>query len=163
VSGAGAVAGLLAVLLLAGAGPGGCSADREVAVRSLGSGQQCGGSGEGPSARRLTSSAEVAAALSPGLGAAVAPPAVNWGGEAVLLVSGGQHSTPGFGVELGATRAQVKDGAAGLQVRFSAPPAGLVGAQLMTSPCLLVALPREGIATVALLDGTKVVALVKLD
>ncbi len=159
----GAVSGLLAVLLLSGAGTDGCSGEREVAVRSLGVGAQCGGAGAGPSARRLVTTAEVTAALSPGLGAGPDEAVVNWATEAVLLVSGGQRTSAGYGVALGSNRAQVKDGAAGLRISFSSPPAGAINAQMMTSPCLVVALPRQGLRAVAVLDGERAAATVKLE
>ena len=163
MTGGGAALGSLAVLLLAGAGPDGCSDEREVAVRSLGVGAQCGGAGEGASVRRLVAAAEVTAALSPGLGAEPTAPVVNWATEAVLLVSGGQRTSAGYGVALGSNRAQVKDGAAGLRISFSSPPAGAINAQVMTSPCLVVALPRQGLRAVAVLDGERAAATVKLE
>lgn len=158
----GAALGLLGVLL-AGAGPDGCSGEREVEVRPIGVGIQCGGPGEGPSARRLVTSSEVAAALSPELGPGPALPALDWGTQAVVLVAGGRRTSAGYGVALASTRAQVKDGAAGLRVTFSSPPAGTLSAQVMTSPCLVVALPRHGLTTVAVLDGERVAATVKLE
>ena len=156
-------AGLLAVLLLSGAGPGGCSAEREVAVRMLGSGLQCGGASAGTSARRLVSSAELVEALARGLGAAPVLPPVNWGTEAVVLVSAGQRSSAGYGVELASQMAPVKEGAAAVRVSLTSPPAGAVSAQVMTSPCLVVAMPRDGLRAVAVLDGERVIATVKLD
>ena len=163
MSGRGVIPGLLGVLLLVGAGPGGCSSEREVAVRLLGVGPQCGGAGAGPRARRLASATEVAAALSPGLGEPQATPAVDWGAEAVVLVAMGQRPTAGHGVELASRKAPVKDGAAGLRVTFSSPPAGALTAQVMTSPCLVVALPRQGLRAVAVLDGDRVVATLGLE
>jgi hypothetical protein len=150
-------------LLLSGAGPGGCSAEREVPVRILGGGPQCGGAGGGTSARRLVSSAEVGEALSRGLGAAPVLPPVNWGTEAVVLVSAGQRSSAGYGVELASQKAQVKEGEAALRVSFPSPPAGAMGAQVVTSPCLVVAMSRGELRAVAVLDGERVFSTVKLD
>ena len=154
---------IMAMALLAGAGPGSCAGQPEVTVRSLGAASQCGGAGDRPSARRLVTAAEVAAALSPGLGAAPSAPAVSWASEAVVLVSGGQRTSAGYGIELVSTRAQVRDGAAALRVAFTSPPAGAASAQVMTSPCLVVALPREGLRAVAVLDGERVAATVMLE
>jgi len=153
----------LLLLLLSGAGPGGCSAGREVAVRTLGGGLQCGGASAGTSARRLVSSAELAEALSRGLGAAPILPPVNWGTEAVVLVSAGQRSSAGYGVELVSQKAPVREGAAAVRVALSSPPAGAMTAQVMTSPCLVVAMPRQGLLAVAVLDGERPIATVKLD
>jgi len=156
-------AGVVALLLFSGAGPVGCAPEREVAVRILGGGSQCGGASPGTSARRLVSSAEVTEALARGLGAAPAVPPVNWGTEAVVLVSAGQRSSAGYGVELASQKAPVKEGAAAVRVALPSPPAGAMTAQVMTSPCLVVAMPREGLLAVAVLDGERVLATVKLD
>lgn len=156
-------AAAVVVVLLAGAGWGGCVGQVEVAVRALGGGPLCGGAGGGTSARRLVSSAELGEALARGLGAAPVLPPVNWGTEAVVLVSIGQRTSAGYGVELASPRAQVKEGAAAVRVAFSSPPPGATEGQVLTSPCLVVAMPRDGLLAVAVLDGERVAATVKLD
>jgi len=158
----GPILGVLAAVLLSGADGGGCRGDREVPVRALGNGLQCGGPGEGVSARRLGTVDEVRAALAAGLGAQPAMPALDLEKEVVVLVSAGQKPTAGYGIELAADKAPVKDGAAGVRVVLKAPADGAVSAQLMTSPCLVVALPAAGLTGVGVLDGDKVVAKLPL-
>lgn len=154
--------GLLGLVLLGGAGPGGCPGDREVVVRKLGTGAQCGGE-EGPRVRRVASAAELARLLSPGLGPAQPGPAVDWAREAVLLVGMGQRPTAGYGVELLSSAAPVKEGVAGVRVAFRSPAADALTAQVITSPCLFLALPREGLRGVAVLEGERVVGSVALE
>lgn len=156
-----AVAGGLGLLLLGGAGPSGCPGEREVTVRSLGAGAQCGG--EGPQVRRVASAAELARILSPGLGPARPAPAVDWTREAVLLVGMGQRPTAGHGVELAAAAGQVKEGVAAVRVAFRSPAADAMTAQVITSPCLVVALPREGLRGVAVLEGERLVGTAGLE
>lgn len=156
-----AAAGVLGIALLGGAGPG-CPGDREVAVRSLGGGAQCGGEA-GPRVRRVASAADLARLLSPGLGPPQPAPAVDWTREAVLLVGMGQRPTAGHGVELLSPAAPVKEGVAAVRVAFRSPAADAMTAQVITSPCLVLALPREGLRGVALLEGERVVGSVALE
>lgn len=146
-------AGLLTMLALPllGAEGKGCAADREVPVTVVRGGAQCGGDAAGPSVRRLASAAELQAAFSAELGAAA--PAVDFEGAAVLLVAAGQRPTAGHAVELLSARAPVKDGVALVQVALRGPPAGTMAAQVVTSPCLVVALPRAGLAEVKVVNG----------
>lgn len=141
---------LLAVPLL-GAEEG-CKADREVAVSLVRAGAQCGGAATEPSVRRLASEAELAAAFPDVLGA---PPsaAPEFEGAVVLLVAAGQRPTAGHGVELAAAKAPVKDGTALVRVTVRAPEQGAITAQVVTSPCLVVSLPREGLREVKVADG----------
>ena len=116
-------------------------------------GAQCGGAAVGPSVRRLGSAAELAAAFAGELGAAA--PAADFEGAAVLLVSSGQQPTAGHAVELAAPRAPVKGGVALVQVALRAPAPGAAAAQVITSPCLVLALPRAGLAEVKVADGER--------
>lgn len=146
---------LMLALPLLGAEGKGCSADREVPVAVIRGGAQCGGEAAGPSVRRLASAEELAAAFSAELGAAA--PAADFEGAAVLLVASGQRPTAGHAVELLAPRAPVKDGVAVVQVALRAPAPGAVAAQVVTSPCLVVAVPRAGLAEVKVADGERAV------
>jgi PrcB C-terminal len=157
----GVVPGVLAAVVLAGAGGGSCG-DREVAVRTVGAGLQCGGTAEGVSVRRLGSGEDVQAALAAGLVASPAAPAMDFAEDVVVLVSAGQKPTAGYAIELASDKAPVKDGAAGVRVRFKGPAEGMMNAQVVTSPCLVVALPAKGLTGVGVLDGDKVVAKLSL-
>lgn len=144
-------AGLLALAalpLLAAEGRG-CAADREVPVAVVRGGARCGG--DAPSVRRLASPEALGAAFPAGLGEAA--PSADFERAAVLLVAVGQRPTAGYGVELAAERAPVKDGVALVRVTVREPAAGAMVAQVVTSPCLVVTLPRAGLAEVKVADG----------
>ena len=146
-----------AVALLAGADGKGCGADREVAVRLVASDLHCGGSAAGVSVRRLASPEALASALGGAAGGTA-----DFGKEVVVLIASGQKPTAGYGLALASDRAPVKDKAAGVRVTFTAPDPGMMAAQVMTSPCLVVALPGEGLEMVGVLEGDKPVARVAL-
>jgi hypothetical protein len=148
---------LAAAALLAGADDKGCKADREVPVRVVASGAMCGGGGAGVSARRITSAEDLAAAVQE-----AASPSADFAKEAVVLVSAGQKTTAGYGIALASERAPVKDGVAGLRVTLTSPAAGMMSAQVMTSPCLVLALPAEGLLAVGVVEGDRPVAKVAL-
>jgi hypothetical protein len=139
---------VVAAMPLFGAEGRSCSPDREVPVMVIRGGSQCGGDAAAPSVRRLASRTELDAAFSSSeLGGAPAP-AVDFDGAAVLLIASGQRPTAGHAVELAAPKAPVKGGAALVQVTLRSPDAGAFTAQVVTSPCLVVALPKAGLGEV---------------
>jgi hypothetical protein len=152
-----AVTLLAAAVLLAGAEGGGCRGDRDVPVRVVASDMQCGGEGEGVSARRLASAADLAAAMA-GAPAGTA----DFAKEAVILVAAGRKSTAGHGIALAADKAPVKDEIAGVRVTRTSPASGTMNAQVVTSPCIVVALPLEGLGAVGVIEGDQPVAKVSL-
>jgi hypothetical protein len=160
------VVGAAAVALLGGAEGGGCKADREVPVEVVRGGAQCGGEGEGISARVIRSEEELRRAFpavlggEPGARDAAAP---DFTRELVLLVSAGRRPTAGHALELARPTAPVKGKIAAIQVKLSAPERGAMTAQVTTSPCLVVKLPGEGIAEVKVADQEeKIVASVEV-
>jgi hypothetical protein len=165
---AGAALAVAAALALGGAERGGCKPDREAPVEVVRSSQTCGGEGEGFSARRIASADELRTALpltatigGPERSAEAAAP--DFERDAVLLLSMGQRRTGGYALELARPVALVKGDVAGVQVLLREPPAGAVTAQVLTSPCLVVKLPREGLREVKIAgeDG-KVLASIPL-
>lgn len=147
--------GAAALALLGGAEAGGCKADREVPVEVVRAGAQCGGEGEGISARVIRSEEELRRAfpavlgVEPGAGDAAAP---DFSRELVLLVSAGRRPTAGHALTLARPTAPVKGRVAAIQVKVSAPGRGAMTAQVTTSPCLVVKLLGEGIAEVKVAD-----------
>jgi hypothetical protein len=163
------VLGAFAALLLSGAEGGGCKADREVPVEVVRAAPACGGEREGVSVRRLASAEELRAALpletrlggSEGAGSEAAAP--DFSREVVLLVAMGQQRTAGYAIELARPVALVKGSVAGLQVILRSPEPGSVTAQVLTSPCLVVKLAKEGLDEVKVAgEDRKVLAEVKL-
>jgi hypothetical protein len=85
-------------------------------------------------------------------GAAEAPPAVDFTKYGVVRVSMGTRTTGGYAVAL-AEPAFTREGSTGLlRVTWSEPPKDSMNAQVMTSPCLVVAVPREGLREVRVVD-----------
>lgn len=127
---------------------GGCAAHRHgvTAASVVRAGQHCGESRAEPSARWIESASELRAALSRegALGApagATAP--VDFPREGVLVVSMGSRPTTGYALALQEPAVVVADGVATVVVRFEEPAPGAILAQVVTSPCLLVRIPRE--------------------
>jgi len=71
-----------------------------------------------------------------------ARPAVDFNREMVLAVFVGRRPTAGFSVEI--VGAREESGALVVSYRESRPPAGIVTAQVLTSPYHLVAVPKHG-------------------
>jgi PrcB C-terminal len=162
-----ACAALAAAALLGAEGR--CGADREVPVEVVRAAAQCGGEGTGVTVRRLGSDQELRgeARLDDEIrGSArrrLEGPAPDFEREAVLLVSMGQQPSAGYAVELARPVALVKGEVAGLQVALRRPAPGAMTAQVVTAPCLVVKLPREGLAEVKVADADgKVLGAVKL-
>lgn len=135
----------------------GCAAHRHgvAAASAVHAGQHCGGPGAGPSARWIGDEAGLRAALSAGPalgGAAATAPRVDFSREGVVAVSAGTRPTAGYAIALHEEAVTIADGVATIVVRIDGPAAGAILAQVVTSPCLLVRLPREGIREVRVVD-----------
>lgn len=155
-------AGLVAMLALPllGAEGGGCSPDRQVPLAVVRAGVQCGGAAAGPSVRRLVSVADLAEAFGSSLGAA--PIVVDFEASAVLLVAAGQRPTAGYAVSLTSPSAPAKGGVALVEVKVDVPAPGAMVAQVVTSPCLVVALPKAGLTEVKVAADSALLGAVKL-
>ncbi len=113
----------------------------------------CGGEGEEAGARWIpTEGALHAALLSAGGVQDGEPPKIDFGRDGVVLVSMGQQRTAGYSLALHDANVPVADGVATVVVAFETPPPGAMVAQVLTSPCLLVRLPKEGIREVRIVD-----------
>lgn len=86
------------------------------------------------------------------LGKAEAPPAVDFARQGAIRVAMGPRPTAGYAVAL-AEPAFTREGSTGLlRVTWSEPPKDSMNAQLLTSPCLVVAVPREGLREIRVVD-----------
>lgn len=75
------------------------------------------------------------------------------GGDLLLVaISRGEQPTPGYGLSLEDT--QRRDGTAVVTVHWKTPEPGAVLAQMITHPCLVVGLPRNGVARIEAEDQT---------
>lgn len=80
------------------------------------------------------------------------PPAVDFPREGVLLIAMGQRSSAGYGLALADDTASVRDGVLTVRVDWREPLPGYRRAQVMTSPCLLVAVPDAGFTRLRVMD-----------
>lgn len=149
---------VVAALALAAA----CAHARPLPATVVRSGMQCGGAAEGVSARWLgtESALREALVLEAPLGVAPAAPAVDFSRSGVILVAMGQRPTAGYAISLAEPRAEVRDGVATLVVTLEEPAPDAMLAQVITSPCLLVSLPREGLREVRVVDAAGAVRAV---
>lgn len=71
----------------------------------------------------------------------------------LLLISMGQQSSAGYSLTLLSTTAPLVDGVVSLQVAWNSPPADMMVAQVVTEPCLVLALKRQTYEGVQVLDA----------
>jgi hypothetical protein len=114
---------------------------------------QCGGEQTGPSARWIGTEGAFRAAMGAGgvFGAEPDPP-VDFKREGVVAVYMGQRPTGGYGLTLESEDVAVANGVATLVVAFHEPSPGGMVIQVLTSPCLLVRLPKVDVREVRVVD-----------
>jgi len=121
---------------------------REVDVRVLTSGLQCGKS-KGVTIVELGSREELGAqqpALLPGDLAAA------FNSERVFVISMGLHPTAGYSLSLAHTRARLDHDVVTIPLTWHEPAQGAITAQVITQPCLIVALEKRHYAGVRVVD-----------
>jgi protease stability complex PrcB-like protein len=144
------------LLLAAGAVFLGCAASRPRGPSSttasvVRSSAQCGGDVSGPSAHWIATEGEYRAAMGAG-GAFGETPPVDFKKEGVLAVYMGQRSTGGYALALHDPTVAIANGTGTVVVRFDEPPPGAMVTQVLTSPCLLVKVKREGLRQLRVVD-----------
>jgi hypothetical protein len=141
------------VLMAAGCNAIGGRAGEDRAVHTLYAGSQCGVGEEVAHVRWIDHAEGLAAFLGRLQGFAPAEaPEVDWDRRALVLVAMGQRPSAGFSLGLAQESARVLDGALELRVDWLKPPAGTRQAQVITSPCLLLSVPRGGYGRVRVVD-----------
>lgn len=138
---------------------GGFKADsRHLPVTVLFNGSQCDYTQTIPQVKLLATQTEVNAFVKNNrkamLGASKSTdiPSIDFSREVVAAVWMGKKSTAGHQIDLGKQAAEIKGEIAVVQVDFIAPDAQAVRAQIMTSPCLLIKLPKDGYDTINILS-----------
>lgn len=124
----------------------------EVGVRTLASGLQCGNS-KGVTIVELDSSEKLDArhsALLPG------DLASTLNSERVFVISMGLHPTAGYRLNLAQARARLEHGVVTIPVVWHQPAPGAITAQVITQPCLIVALEKRQYAGVRIVDQSGV-------
>jgi hypothetical protein len=124
----------------------------EAEAGSLFVGIQCDPAVASPAATWLDSPDALATAWrrarSSTFGATDAPPEVDFERFGVLLVEMGRRPTAGYAVSLADPEVELADGTAGVTVAWNEPAADAVTAQVVTSPCTFIRLPRGDYDTV---------------
>ncbi len=77
---------------------------------------------------------------------------VDFSREGILIVAMGQKPTGGYGLELNREFAVISDDTAVLRVSWIDPPEGAILPQIITSPCLVIILPKGPYSQIQLLD-----------
>jgi len=115
---------------------------------------QCGGEAAAISARWIPSEGALRAALGAGgvFGEAAPSPAIDFKREGVLAVYMGQRPTAGYGLALHDPNVAIAKGVGTVVVRLEEPPPGAMVAQVLTSPCLLIRMPKAGLTEVRVVD-----------
>jgi hypothetical protein len=70
------------------------------------------------------------------------PPPVDLSADGVLLVAMGQKNTGGYAVDLADNEAVVEAGVLNISVQWREPRRGMMVTQALTSPCMLLRIPR---------------------
>ena len=114
-------------------------------MRALTSGLQCG-KGRGVTIVELDSREARQSALLPG------DPASTLNSERVFVISMGLRPTAGYRLSLAHTRARLEHGVATIPLTWHEPATGAITAQVITHPCLVVALEKRRYAAVRAVD-----------
>ncbi|MGA9477029.1 MAG: protease complex subunit PrcB family protein [Desulfobacterales bacterium] len=86
------------------------------------------------------------------LGQSPPTPAVDFDAEHVVDIQMGQKPTGGYGIELAEPNATFSGGEALIRLRWIEPAPGAMVTQILTSPCLIIALPKGAYEKIAITD-----------
>lgn len=85
--------------------------------------------------------------------AAIKMPPVDFARNEALLVQMGQKPTAGYGLWPEQPVARLRGEVLEVVLDWQSPPPGAMAAQVLTSPCMLIAIPRTGYKTIRVLDA----------
>lgn len=146
---------LVAMGCAAGVGPVSSQAVPEAV--SLVAGLDCGGVAEEAVATWISDEAQYQVVLQKimarrpgGAMAGLAP--VDFSSQGVLCIAMGYKPTAGFSLGLAGGAVTVDGNTATVRITWNEPPPGAIVPQMLTSPCLLVRLPRAGFSRVKVVD-----------
>jgi hypothetical protein len=127
-----------------------------IPVRILYQDDLCGGNRPTPSVTLVADSDQLKRILieSKGrmLGQSLPSPAVDFDAEHVVTIQMGQKPTGGYGIELAEPDATLRDGEALIRLRWIEPAPGSIVTQILTSPCLIVSLPKGAYEKITITD-----------
>lgn len=146
---------LMGILLMSGCAPviASSPSHRQIEVAVLHGGVQCGAMDKTPRAAWFDRPDQLnGSLLGRSVGASVDLPQWDPAVYGAVLISMGTRPTGGYGIELASSTAKVEDGIAVIQVHWRQPSPDMFVAQVITSPCLLLKLPKTGIHTIHIQD-----------
>jgi len=79
-------------------------------------------------------------------------PQVDFSTHGVLMVGMGEKPTAGYSLSLGAQEVEVDKGVALIHLSWQEPPVGAILAQVVTSPCVFLRLPKADFSKVRIMD-----------
>ncbi|MBI3898786.1 MAG: protease complex subunit PrcB family protein [Gammaproteobacteria bacterium] len=139
----------------------GCTAETKSAqteilpVRQLYASGDCGRADPEPAAKWITQSEQWEAIhqrLTRQILPQPSPPAVDFEKSGVLLVEAGQRPTAGYRLALTQSTVERTDSTARITLDWKTPPADAMTAQVLTSPCVMIELPKARYSSIQVLD-----------
>lgn len=130
-------------------------AAKTVPLKRLASSSVCGGKASSAGLVWIETDAELASERDRkpiGSGKGPAQIDVDFSRFAVLRMAMGSRPTGGYDLDLAETGVRVEDGALVIRIDWIEPAPGAMVTQMITSPCLLVRVPRDGYRRVAVVD-----------
>jgi hypothetical protein len=129
---------------------------KRIPVRILYQDALCGGNRPTPSVTLVAGSDQLKRIFIESKGRMLGPspptPAVDFDAEHVVDIQMGQKPTGGYGIELAEPHATLNDGEALIRLRWIEPAPGAIVTQILTSPCLIIALPKGAYGKIAITD-----------
>ena len=153
----------LLLLLSCGLGAGGCAAQvggtedtGRLPLRILYQAALCGGDQAAPTVALVADQGQLTQVVSDAqrqvIGRTSPVPAVDFEAAHVVLIRMGQRPTGGYGIELAAPQARLDNGSALIRLRWIEPPPGTASTQALTSPCLVIELPKGAYRKIVITD-----------
>jgi hypothetical protein len=114
----------------------------------------CGGNRPTPSVRLVADSDQLKRIFIESkwrlVGQSPPAPMVDYDAENVVTIQMGQKPTGGYGIELAEPDATLNDGEALIRLRWIEPAPGSIVTQILTSPCLIISLPKGAYEKIAI-------------
>lgn len=126
---------------------------RTMTAETVATGGQCGGSRAEPQLKVATSEADYAEFLDTGARAESDAPAPNFEQQVAVFMAMGQKPTGGYRLSLRDKEVTIEQGTATIPVTWQSPPSDAMVTQALTSPCLVVTLPRGDYQQIRAVDG----------
>ena len=148
----------MALLFACGMGQKGSAPPPELRVEALSAGTQGGGSNPEPSAERITSREELKTVLDARIGNQIPVQnltkdlEIDFSTSWVLLVRMGQKPTAGYSLKLDPASCSISQQTAHVSLLWAEPDPGMVTAQVITSPFILLAISKGGYNSVEVVD-----------